>query len=80
MSNVTAKFHERLRRDASVVPVPSSLPVLFFGDLLTARVATVGINPSWQEYLGPDKRELTGNRRRFETLTSLVAQSALDYH
>jgi hypothetical protein len=45
-------------------PVPStvrsSLPVLFFGDLEHARVATIGLNPSRQEYLSPGGQELGG--------------------
>ena len=52
-----------------------SLPVLFFGDLLSAQIATVGINPSDQEYLDRKGDELTGDARRFETLTSLHAPS-----
>jgi hypothetical protein len=47
--------------------------VLFFGDLLTARVATVGINPSRREYTDHTGQELDGPRRRFETLGSLGA-------
>ena len=58
-------------------PVPStvkdSLPVLFFGDLEHARVATIGLNPSRQEYLSPSGQELDGPVRRFETLCSLRA-------
>jgi hypothetical protein len=50
--------------------VAGSLPVLFFGDLAHARIATVGLNPSRQEYLDNSGRELTGAVRRFETLAS----------
>lgn len=74
-ATIRAAFHERLRRDPVPASVPGSLPVLFFGDLFSARVATVGINPSRQEYLGRDGRELAGTRRRFETLSSLEASS-----
>jgi hypothetical protein len=63
----------RLRRAPSQSSVPESLPILFFGDSFSARVATVGINPSDQEYLGPDGQELQGNARRFHTLSSLGA-------
>jgi len=69
-----AVLNERLRREARDSTVPHTLPVLFFGDLLNARIATIGLNPSWQEYLSPIKQgklELTGLDRRFETLTSL---------
>jgi len=49
--------------------------VLFFGDLFTAQIATIGINPSKREYLDRLGRELTGPDRRFHTLTSLEAGS-----
>jgi len=38
-------------------------------------MVTVGINPSRQEYLSEDGRELEGKERRFETLRSLAASS-----
>jgi hypothetical protein len=50
-----------------------SLPVLFFGDLFTANIATVGLNPSDQEYTTPDGQLLTGALQRFATLVSLGA-------
>jgi hypothetical protein len=67
------KLMERLRRSGSASTVPRSLPVLFFGDLLNARIATVGLNPSRQEYLDRKGVELNGQKRRFETLASLNA-------
>jgi len=69
-----AIINERLRRTPSLSSVRHSLPVLFFGDLFTARIATVALNPSWQEYLSSvkqGKQELVGSERRFETLISL---------
>jgi hypothetical protein len=72
--NLTASsLIERLRRPPSQSSVSGSLPVLFFGDLFTARVATVGLNPSHQEYLDRGGNELCGALRRFETLDSLRA-------
>lgn len=65
------EFLARLRRPPSESSVPGSLPVLFFGDLPTAKAASVGLNPSKQEYLDPQGQELTGSNRRFETLGSL---------
>jgi hypothetical protein len=62
---------ERLRRPPVRSSVPGSLPVLFFGDLFTARAVTVGLNPSRREYLSRSGDELTGPQRRFETLASL---------
>lgn len=64
---------DRLRREASPFTVRGSLPVLFFGDLLNARVATVGLNPSLREYRDRRGLELAGLKRRFETLASLKA-------
>lgn len=47
--------------------------MLFFGDFFSASIATIGINPSRQEYLSPSGQQLTGSARRFETLNSLGA-------
>lgn len=46
-----------------------SCPVPFFGDLSSARIATVGINPSNREFVAEDGSELTGWQRRFPTLS-----------
>lgn len=64
---------DRLRAAPIPSTVPGSLPVLFFGDVFAATVATIGINPSRQKYLSPEGNELTGPLRRFETLRSLDA-------
>lgn len=71
--DIRERLNARLRQPPLASSVPQSLPVLFFGDLFTAGVATVGLNPSNQEYLGPNGMELDGPARRFETLTSLGA-------
>ena len=52
---------------------PGTLPILFFGDLFAADVATVGLNPSDQEYLTKDGTILSGAAQRFATLESLGA-------
>lgn len=64
---------ERLRRPvpSGCHVVPNSTPVLSFGKASTARVATLGLNPSRNEFLDKGGGELTGSCRRFETLTSL---------
>jgi uracil-DNA glycosylase len=54
--------------------VPGSLPVLFFGDLPSAEIATVGLNPSDQEYLTKGGAPLVGPAQRFATLESLDAR------
>ena len=46
-------------------------PVPFFGHLESARLATVGINPSDREFTAADGTELTGQARRLPTLSSL---------
>jgi hypothetical protein len=46
-------------------------PVPYFGQLSTARIATVGINPSVREFTTIGGRELTGDARRFPTIHSL---------
>ena len=51
--------------------IPWSSPVPFFGDLTTARVATVGINPSNREFVDDAGMELDGEERRLPTLRSL---------
>lgn len=65
------QLSERLRREPGTFTVPRSTPVLFFGDLFTARVATVGLNPSDREFLDRNGEQLAGPLRRFETLDSL---------
>jgi len=51
--------------------VPWGAPVPAFGDLATARVATVGLNPSNREFMDAHGNELRGTSRRFHTLHSL---------
>jgi len=70
---VIAQVYQRLRRAGVPATVPGSLPVTCFGDLWTARVGTVGLNPSWKEYLSKSRTELVGKNRHFETLGSLGA-------
>jgi hypothetical protein len=51
--------------------IPWSCPIPSFGDLSTARVATLGLNPSNREFLDSSGKELEGPARRFHTLRSL---------
>ncbi len=71
---IMALVYERLRRAGNPATVPGSLPVTCFGDLWTARVGTVGLNPSWKQYLSKDRTELVGKDRHLETLRSLGAR------
>jgi hypothetical protein len=52
-----AELYARLCRPPSKSTAPESLPILFFGNLLNAEVATVGINPSCREYRNPNDQE-----------------------
>lgn len=67
------RLYERLRRSPSLSTVSGTLPVLFFGDLFGCEVATVGLNPSHQEYLTKDGAPLAGTAQRFATIHSLRA-------
>ncbi len=51
--------------------VSGSTPVVAFGNLHKARVATLGLNPSKKEFLDRRGVELTGSKRRLETINSL---------
>jgi hypothetical protein len=51
--------------------IPWGAPVPAFGDPSTARVATLGLNPSNREFVDNAGRELEGRARRFHTLASL---------
>jgi hypothetical protein len=67
------RLRQRLRIEPRESSVTGSLPVLFFGDALTARVATIGLNPSKFEYLDPRGAVLTAPSQRFATTLSLGA-------
>jgi hypothetical protein len=53
-------------------------PVPSFGDLSTAFIATVGLNPSNREFVDERGNELNGPFRRFHTLNSLGLESWSD--
>lgn len=53
--------------------IPLATPVIAFGDPRTARVATIGINPSAREFV-ENGRLLAGSARRLATLPSLGAE------
>jgi len=52
--------------------IPWSCPVPAFGDLESARVATLGLNPSSREFMDEEGRELSEETRRLPTLSSLA--------
>ncbi len=64
---------DRLDSDAVIGTdiIPWSCPVPVFGDWLNPRVATLGINPSYREFVDRSGKQLQGACRRFHTLDSL---------
>jgi hypothetical protein len=73
LSSLPKYIESRLRRPptSDLAIVPGSTPVICFGRFSTSTVATLGLNPSKQEFLDKAGVELDGPRRRFETLNSL---------
>ena len=71
-------LRQRIRISPSESSVATSLPVIFFGDALSSRVATIGLNPSMYEYLNRKGEMLSGHDQRFATTTSLGAASRED--
>lgn len=65
----------RQRPPANCGVVSDSTPVVSFGNPATARVATLGLNPSKNEFLDRSGEHLYGDERRFETLKSLRQRS-----
>ena len=71
--SVLTTLINRLASDAVIGTdiIPWSCPVPTFGDLTNPRLATLGINPSYREFVDPSGEELQGKLRRFHTLESL---------
>lgn len=63
------RIGDHAAREAGVIEW--GCPVVAFGDPTTARVATLGLNPSNREFVDEDGVELVGDSRRFHTLASL---------
>lgn len=51
--------------------IPWSCPVPAFGDWQSPQVATLGLNPSYREFVDRSGKQLQGESRRFHTLESL---------
>ena len=69
MSAIPDYIQQRIRRPipANSYVVPGSTPVVAFGNARTATVATLGLNPSWREFLDRFGNELGENDRRLAT-------------
>jgi hypothetical protein len=51
--------------------IQEASPIISFGKTSISKIATMGLNPSDQEFYGKDGTELDGASRRFHTLKSL---------
>ena len=71
--SVLATLIDRLDSDAAIGTgiIPWSCPVPTFGDLTNPQLATLGINPSYREFVDRSGEQLQGELRRFHTLDSL---------
>lgn len=69
LATLLTKLDEPILETSNVIQWGS--PVLSFGDLSIARVATLGLNPSNREFVDTTGKELEGSARRFHTLKSL---------
>ena len=69
MTAIPDYIQQRIRRPipANSYVVPRSTPVVAFGNARTATVATLGLNPSWHEFLDRSGNELGENDRRLAT-------------
>ncbi|GGC16386.1 MULTISPECIES: hypothetical protein [Dyadobacter] len=69
LSKLVNQIHNPILSESYVIqwgaPIPS------FGDWTSAKIATVGINPSNREFVKGSGAELEGSERRFHTLKSL---------
>jgi uracil-DNA glycosylase len=75
VTDLISTLRQRIRISPSESSVSGSLPVIFFGDALSARVATIGLNPSKFEYLDRTGIMLSGREQRFASTVSLGAVS-----
>lgn len=55
--------------------IQEGAPIISFGKTSISKIATMGLNPSDQEFYGKDGIELNGIYRRFHTLSSLGIKS-----
>ncbi|KAB8140335.1 hypothetical protein F8S13_24190 [Chloroflexia bacterium SDU3-3] len=78
--NIPAYIKNRIRQATPLHHhvVSSSTPVVAFGDVRKATIATLGLNPSRSEFQDRQGNLLSNNRQRLETLSSLDITSLID--
>lgn len=69
VSRLVEELGQTARRTTGIIPWACPVPV--FGDIMSATIATVAINPSNLEFMDGDGQELSVQKRRLETLSSL---------
>ena len=80
MTQIPDYIERRIRQPipTGLCIVPESTPVVAFGDVQTAKVATLGLNPSYLEFQHGSGLELIGCFRRLATRKSLAVGSLWD--
>lgn len=76
MATLIDRMDSCVAKDSCVIEWSSPVPV--FGDIGKADIATVGINPSYREFVDESGRELYGKERRFPTLRSMALEAWSD--
>ena len=73
MTNIPDYINKRIRKPipSGLCVVPGSTPIVAFGDARTAKVATLGLNPSSLEFQDRSGNDLVGCFRRLATHSSL---------
>lgn len=73
MTKIPNYIERRIRQPipSGLCVVPGSTPVIAFGNSLTAKIATLGLNPSHREFQDKNGSELAGEERRLATHKSL---------
>lgn len=72
--NKTLNFLNDQKINAELFDI-NCAPVLYFGNIQNAKVATIGLNPSDIEFYDRKGLELEGSKRRFPSLKSLKLQT-----
>jgi hypothetical protein len=62
-------LHDSSLQDTDIISWSSPIP--YFGNAVSSRIATLGLNPSNREFVDENGKELFGPKRRFQTLNSL---------
>jgi len=71
LGTIAGLTEQLARRSVPSDVVSWASPVPYFGKIASARVATIGINPSNLEFVDGSGKALIGSQRRLETLDSL---------